>query len=210
MTHSAATVHLMSLPQPFAVAAVQRSRAGLDDPGAQLLRRAIDDCDEIAWQRLVEMYHPAVLRQAMRACSDPSMAEDVAQEVFLKVFRSGRSYRGDRPLGHWIARITSTASIDVLRRRREQNPGLDAARAAAAGDDPAREVTRAESRERVRAAVLGLPAHLRDVVTLVTFAGLTYEEAARELGIPLRTAMSRAVAARAALRRSLTGLEDGA
>jgi RNA polymerase sigma-70 factor (ECF subfamily) len=200
----------MSLLQPRLVAGAARPAPEFDDPGARLLRRAIDESDEIAWQRLVEMYHPAVLRQAMRACSDPAMAEDVAQEVFLKVFRSGNSYRGDRPLGHWIARITSTASIDGLRRRREQNPGLDAARTAAAVDDPAREVTRAESRERVRAAVMGLPPHLRDVIALVTFAGLTYEEAARELGIPLRTAMSRAVAARATLRRCLTGLEDGA
>jgi RNA polymerase sigma-70 factor (ECF subfamily) len=200
----------MSLPQSLAVAGAQRDRTGFDDAGAQLLRHAIEQRDEAAWQRLVEMYHPAVLRQAMRACGDAGVAEDVAQEVFLKVFRAGRSFRGDRPLAHWIARITSTATIDVLRRRREQNPGLDAARTAAAGHDPAGEVARAESRERVRTAVMALPQHLREVICLVTFAGLTYEQAAHELNIPLRTAMSRAVAARAALRRCLTGLEDGA
>jgi RNA polymerase sigma-70 factor (ECF subfamily) len=192
------------------VAVGHRAPAPVDDGGELLLRRAIAEHDEVAWQRLVEAHHPAVLRQAMRACGDMAVAEDVAQEVFFKVFRSAHSYRGDRPLGHWIARITSTTAIDVLRRRRQPTVELDEGRSVANGHDPAGEVTRAESRERVRQAVLRLPAHLREVVWLVTFAEMTYEDAARELGIPLRTAMSRAVAARAQLRRALAGLEDGA
>jgi RNA polymerase sigma factor (sigma-70 family) len=199
----------MPFPQ-LAVAGTELSRAGRDDAGAELLRHAVDKRDEVAWQCLVETHHPAVLRQAMRACGDAGTAEDIAQEVFIKVFRSARSFRGDRPLAHWIARITSTTAVDALRRRREQHAEIDEARTVAHGQDPAGEVTRAESRSRVRQAVMRLPGHLRDVVMLVTFAELTYEDAARELGIPLRTAMSRAMAARAQLRRALVGLEDGA
>ncbi|HEV7677066.1 MAG TPA: RNA polymerase sigma factor [Candidatus Dormibacteraeota bacterium] len=194
----------------LAAAGAEVSPAGRDDAGAQLLHRAANQRDEGAWRRLVETHHPAVLRQATRACGDPAAAEDIAQEVFLKVFRSARSFRGDRPLAHWIARITSTTAVDALRRRREQPAEIDESRAVAPGHDPAGEVTREESRRRVREAVLRLPGHLRDVVMLVTFAELTYEDAARELGIPLRTAMSRAMAARAQLRRVLVGLEDGA
>jgi RNA polymerase sigma-70 factor (ECF subfamily) len=197
----------MPYPQ-LAAAAPEHAHAGRDDAGAELLHRAARDRDEVAWRRLVEAHHPTVLRQAMRACGDPGAAEDIAQEVFLKVFRSAGSFRGDRPLAHWIARITSTTAVDALRRRREQPAEIDEARAVAPGDDPAGEVTREESRRRVREAVMRLPGHLRDVVMLVTFSELTYEDAARELGIPLRTAMSRAMAARAQLRRALVGLED--
>ena len=211
MTQSTTIVGAMSLPHPLALRATKATPAAAEDPGARLLRRAVGAGDELAWQRLVEMYRPAVLRQAMRACGDAAVAEDITQEVFIKVFRGARSFRGDHPLAHWIARITSTAAIDALRRRRDPGAALDAAaNVAASGHDPAGEVTRAESRQRVRAAVLQLPQHLRDVVWLVTFAGMTYDDAARQLGIPLRTAMSRALAARAQLRRALVGLEDGA
>jgi len=197
----------MSNRQLVAAGGPELSPARGDAAGAALLKRAIDDRDEAAWARLVAEHYPAVLRQAMRACGDRSAAEDIAQETFLKVFRSGRSFRGERPLGNWIARIASTTAIDALRRSHHPTTELDEAHPAT-GDDPASAVIRGESQRRVREAIRRLPPQLREIVWLTTFAELSYEAAALELGIPLRTAMSRAVAARAHLRRSLVGLGD--
>lgn len=187
-------------------AAVEPARGDGDAAGAALLHRAIDRRDEAAWNVLVSLHYPAVFRQAMRACGDRSLAEDIAQDTFLKVFRSGRSFRGDRPLAHWIARIATTTAIDALRRNRTVHRELDDSHTAP--DDPERTCIDNEQQQRVREAVQGLPAHLREIVMLTTFAELSYEAAAQELGIPLRTAMSRAVAARARLRRLLTRLGD--
>jgi RNA polymerase sigma-70 factor (ECF subfamily) len=206
MTALAATLGLMS-NQQLVAAGTDLGRAQSDAVGAALLRRAIEGQDEAAWRVLVAEHYPAVLRQAVRACGSRDTAEDIAQETFLKVFRSGRSFRGDRPLAHWIARITTTTAIDVLRRSKAEPAELHETQAATA-DDPAGAVIRSENQRRVREAVLRLPAHLREVVWLTTFAELSYEAAAQELGIPMRTVMSRAVAARAQLRRSLTSLGD--
>lgn len=208
MGTSALTLAAMPRQRVVVVEASPPSTACDGDEDGRLLRAAVDNRDEVAWQRLVERNFPAVYRQALRACGDPGTAEDVAQEVFLKVVRAAKSFRGDRPFNHWLARITSTTTVDVLRRRR---PVASLEEAAAPGvDDPEAAVARADRRRLVREAVLRLPAHLRDVVFLTVFAELSYEDAARALGISVRTALSRALAARARLRRSLAGLEEEA
>jgi RNA polymerase sigma-70 factor (ECF subfamily) len=204
MTAFAARLALMT-EQPLLAHAVELPCERRDDAGASLLRRAIDQRDEAAWSILVSQHYPPVLRQAMRACGDHSVAEDIAQEVFLKIFRSGPSFRGDRPLAHWIARITSRTAIDVIRCRPNQTSELRETHAASR-DDPANDAVRSDSQRRVREAIQRLPGHLREIVSLTTFAGLSYDDAARELGIPLRTAMSRSMAARAQLRRTLKSL----
>lgn len=206
----AATTFAAMAQQPLVAAGDRPLPGPRDEVNAALLRRAVEESDQGAWRALVETHYPAVLRQAMRACGDASTAEDIAQEVFLKVFRAGRAYRGDRPLAHWIARITTTTTIDVLRRRPLPPAPLDEAGSPAPDGDPADTVARNAHRHRVREAVMHLPGHLRDVIWLTVYANLSYEDAARELGIPLRTAMSRSLAARAQLRRALAGLEDGA
>src|SRR5215831_13633935 len=77
---------------------------------------------------LVARFKVRVFRLAGRFFPRPEDAEDVTQEVFLKVFRSLPTYRGDAPLEHWILRIATTTCQDELRRRRRR-PEARAARA---------------------------------------------------------------------------------
>jgi RNA polymerase sigma-70 factor (ECF subfamily) len=209
VTVGVATLDLMREQWFQPVAESRAPLGGPDDDGVLLLRRAVSSRDEIAWQRLVGMHRPAIVRQAVRACGDGSLAEDIAQDVLLKVFRSAGSFRGDHPLAHWIARITTHATIDAMRRRsRVASVDLEAAgQQAGISDHPEGELARAECRRRVREAVLRLPAREREALWLTTFGELSYQAAAEELRVPLRTVMSRALAARTRLRRVLVDLE---
>src|SRR5215831_19377951 len=74
----------------------------------------------LSFDDLVARWKVRVFRLAGRFFPRPEDAEDVAQEVFLKVFRSLPSYRGDAPLEHWILRIATTTCQDELRRRRRR------------------------------------------------------------------------------------------
>lgn len=206
MTAVATTLSPMSVRAAAAALPAAPPVSELGD--AELLHRAAGGRDEGAWRRIVEEHQPRVLRQVLRAGCDQGIAEDISQEVFLKVFRGAAGYRGGQPLAHWIARITTTTAIDALRRRRGESVPLDdVAATLAADEDPAADLDRKEKRRHVREAVMRLPARLREVIWLTTYADMTYEDAAGVLGVPLRTAMSRALAARAQLRRTLAALE---
>ena len=161
---------------------------------------------EEGWRRLVEEHWPRVTAQAYRACGERSLAEDIAQEVFLKVFRNLSRHRTDIPIAHWIARITTTTTIDALRARRHSVSldGEESFPLPSAEDDPAAVVDREETRRLVRAAILRLPGELRDVLWLTTYAELSHSDVSSTLGIPIRTVVSRVIAARQRLRHALT------
>src|SRR5436853_1275348 len=102
-------------------------------------RRLIDRSaagDQEAFRQLVIRHHRLVINVAFRALGELSLAEDVAQEVFLKVYKALPGYRHEKPFKHWLHRVAANAVTDALRRRRpvvsldglEQEPaakGLD-------------------------------------------------------------------------------------
>jgi RNA polymerase sigma-70 factor (ECF subfamily) len=160
---------------------------------------------EEGWRHLVEEQWPRVTSQAYRACGDQSLAEDIAQEVFLKVFRNLSQHRPDVPIGHWIARITSTTTVDALRRRHPE-VSLDSEDTIAppsSTGDPLAAVERDETRRLMRVALLRLPEPLREVLWLTAYAGLTHAEVGAALGIPVRTVVTRVMTARVHLRHAL-------
>ena len=170
-------------------------------------RRLIDRSatgDQEAFRQLVLRYHRLVINVAFRALGELSLAEDVAQEVFLKVYKALPSYRHDKPFQHWLHRVAANAATDALRRRRpivsleglEQLP-------AASGADPQDVAARHDLQRAVRHAIANLPSHYRDTIALQAFAQLSYEEIARVLDIPLGTVMSRLNGAKRLLRERL-------
>lgn len=175
-------------------------------------RRLVDRSaagDQDAFRELVFRHHRRVLNLAYRALGDASLAEDVAQEIFLKVYRHLPSYRHEKPFIHWLNRVAANTVTDVLRRHRfvlsldaqEQQP--------AAEGDPQDIVARRELQRAVRRSIARLPSHYRDTLVLQVFHDLSYEEIAATLDIPIGTVMSRLNVAKRLLRDRLAGLMGG-
>ena len=170
-------------------------------------RRLIDRSatgDQEAFRQLVLRYHRLVINVGFRALGELSLAEDVAQEVFIKVYKALPGYRHDKPFKHWLHRVAANAVTDALRRRRpivsldglEQPP-------AATGSDPQDIAARHDLQRAVRHAIANLPPHYRDTIALQAFGELSYDEIARVLDIPLGTVMSRLNGAKRLLRQRL-------
>ena len=173
-------------------------------------RRLIDRSasgDQEAFRQLVLRYHRLVINVGFRALGELSLAEDVAQDVFIKVYKALPTYRHDRPFKHWLHRVAANAVTDALRRRRpvvsldgmEQPP-------ASGVPDPQDVAARHDLQRAVRHAIANLPPHYRDTIALQAFGELSYDEIARALDIPLGTVMSRLNGAKRLLRERLGDL----
>jgi RNA polymerase sigma-70 factor (ECF subfamily) len=160
--------------------------------------------DQDAFRRLVERYRRLVLHVAFRSMGDMSLAEDVAQEAFIKVFRGLPHYRPEKPFVHWLHRVVANAVTDELRRKRATIP-LDAMvnPPESAEGDPEDLASQHDVQQAVRAAIAALPPRYRDIISLQVFHELTYEEIARRLQLPLGTVMWRLNMAKRLLRKQL-------
>jgi RNA polymerase sigma-70 factor (ECF subfamily) len=176
-------------------------------------RRLIDRSaagDQEAFRQLVLRHHRMVINVAYRALGELALAEDVAQEVFLKVYKALPGYRHDKPFKHWLHRVAANAVTDALRRRRPV-VSLDGLTEPpiAGGSDPQDVAARHDLQRAVRDAIASLPPHYRDTIALQAFGELSYDEIARALDIPLGTVMSRLNAAKRLLRERLGDLAHG-
>ncbi len=176
-------------------------------------RRLIDRSaagDQEAFRQLVIRHHRLVINVAFRALGELSLAEDVAQEVFLKVYKALPGYRHEKPFKHWLHRVAANAVTDALRRRRPV-VSLDgmAQPPASRESDPMDVATRHDLQKAVRQAIASLPSHYRDTIALQAFGELSYEEIAKTLDVPLGTVMSRLNGAKRLLRERLGDLVYG-
>jgi RNA polymerase sigma-70 factor (ECF subfamily) len=161
--------------------------------------------DEGAFEVLVRTYQHRIFAIALRMLGSRAEAEDAAQEVFLRVHRSIREFRGEAKLSTWLYAITSRLCLNRLasssRRHRHDDDLLDEI---PAGDPDA--VARLERREleaALRRAIAELPPERRIVVALRDVEGLAYEEIAAALGLELGTVRSRLHRARLELKEKL-------
>ncbi len=160
--------------------------------------------DQDAFRQLVQRYHRLVMHVAFRSMGDMSLAEDVAQEAFIKVYRGLPRYRPEKPFVHWLHRVVANAITDEIRRRRPV-VSLDgmAQLPAADQEDPEEVADHHGVQQAVRDAVASLPSRYRDIITLQVFHELSYEEIARTLKLPLGTVMWRLNMAKRLLRKRL-------
>jgi RNA polymerase sigma-70 factor (ECF subfamily) len=177
---------------------------GPGDADERELVRASAAGDQDAFAQLVERYRRLVLHVAFRSMGDMSLAEDVSQEAFIKVYRGLPKYRHEKPFVHWLRRVVGNAVMDELRRRRPV-VSLDGMEQPPAGDeeDPQEVTDQHGVQQAVRAAIAALPPRYRDIISLQVFQELTYEEIARTLNLPLGTVMWRLNMAKRLLRRQL-------
>jgi len=175
---------------------------------------------EEAFAQLIAQYHQPIYSLVARSLNDPADAPDITQEVFIKVFRSIRSFNGDASLRTWLYRIALHEASNQRRwwsRHKKQEITIDASAEsdetgdsfslsstlAHGGDSPFDQAAQAELRVRVEAALRELPEVFRSAVVLREIEAFSYEEIAEILDVNIGTVKSRLTRGRSALRSIL-------
>lgn len=163
--------------------------------------------DERAMRALWERHAPAVDIVVRRLAGDDDLAADIAQEVWIQIFRALPSFRGESQFGTWAHRIAVNRTLNALRRvRREERleTPIEETTVAVEPDDPDRALLASSIRE----ALTHLAPGARRVFVLHDVEGYTHEQIAGELGISTGGSKSQLFKARAKLRRLLAHLVD--
>ncbi|MGH3370237.1 MAG: RNA polymerase sigma factor SigE [Nocardioidaceae bacterium] len=159
-----------------------------------------------SWEDVVTQHSARVYRLAYRLTGNPHDAEDLTQEVFVRVFRSLSSYTPGTFEG-WLHRITTNLFLDQARRKAKIrfDALADDADTRMPGRMPSPDTQVADQLldDDVEAALADLPPDFRAAVVLCDIEGLSYDEIADVLGVKLGTVRSRIHRGRAMLRRSL-------
>jgi len=158
--------------------------------------------DQESFGELIRRNQEGVVSLVYRMCGDMALAEDAAQEAFLRAWQRLPGYQPRAPFRNWLYRIAANVALDVLRRERT-TVNVDELPLMASEDSPDEAFEMVERREYVRRAVLTLPAASRVVLILREYEGLSYKEIADVLEIPVGTVMSRLNYARSKLREAL-------
>jgi RNA polymerase sigma-70 factor (ECF subfamily) len=171
------------------------------------LVRRIQQGDRRAFEEFVDSYGSRIHALVRRNVENASDGEDVTQEIFVDLYRSIGSFRGEAALGTWVYRVAMNHCLKHRQRTRPAclpyDEALDAEEDWRA--DPMRSAARQELSDQVRVALDGLSALHRDVVILHELHGLTYQEVADVLEVPVGTVKSRLSNAFRRLRESLGG-----
>jgi RNA polymerase sigma-70 factor (ECF subfamily) len=174
--------------------------------------RAVADFDS-----LFREYHRRAYNFAYRLTGNRDDAEDLTQEALLRAYRARERYDPARPFDRWLFRIMSNLFIDRLRARSNVSIlSLDVPPPTSDGEiaptdiadensDPSRIVLREVMDERLQNALASLPPQFRETVLLTEVEGMSYDEAANQLGCAVGTVRSRIHRARGLMRESLSG-----
>jgi RNA polymerase sigma-70 factor, ECF subfamily len=160
--------------------------------------------DRPAFEELYRRYARAVLGLALRRIGDRGRAEDAAQEAFVAIWRSARTYDPNRGVGApWLYAVARNAITDGLRRTPEPTAELQDGPGGDPG--PSDRAEAAWTAWRVHRALEVLPDHERPLIELAYWRGLSQSEISDSLGIPLGTVKTRTRSALARLAQELDG-----
>ena len=173
---------------------------------SQLIRRAADG-DAQAIRALYDRYAPRVYAVVRRIAGDDDLAQDYAQEAWIRAIRALPSFRGDSRFSTWLHRIAVNAALQALRkaetRRKHEGPTPT--------DIPiAPSTTDSLLQRKLERALDGLPEGMRRVLILHDVEGYTHEEIGDVLGVTAGTSKSQLFKARAKMRDMLAGLGGAA
>lgn len=160
--------------------------------------------ERAAFAALVRRHQRSVYSMALRMLSDRHAAEDLAQEVFLQLFRNLSAVSSEAHLGFWLRKVTMHRAIDRLRRAPRLEGAAEELAAAVSEAEPADPLLE----RRLRALLRELPAAARAVVLLRYQEDLDPVEIARTLRMPLNTVKSHLRRSLAQLRERLDGTAD--
>jgi RNA polymerase sigma-70 factor, ECF subfamily len=184
--------------------------AGLPTDDVLLLAR-LRQGDQVAFAELVQIYKGMVLNLAVRMLGDADAAEDLSQEVFVRVWKAIPKFRGECKLSTWIYRITINLCVaegKTARGRSEflpiDDPGL-LAQPQLRADSPNEYSEEVVLKERLNFLVTQMPAHYRAAISLFYLKNMTYQEISDIMGVPMGTAKSYLFRGKAWLRDHLLG-----
>ncbi|HVG08184.1 MAG TPA: sigma-70 family RNA polymerase sigma factor [Thermoanaerobaculia bacterium] len=187
---------------------------------AQLVARALAGSQE-AFRELVLRFERPVYSLIVRMVQDPSTAEDLAQEAFVKAYRSLHTYDASRKLSSWLFKIAHNTTIDHLRRHvpdtvsleapqdEEGRGGLAAVLSDASVEDPAAAAERRDMARSLERAISRLRPEYREAVVLFYLEGATYQEICDVTGLPLGTVKTNLHRARKELAAEMSALGWG-
>jgi RNA polymerase sigma-70 factor (ECF subfamily) len=211
----------LSLAQP--VYQSQPLDYALHDPDVRLMLQ-VKAGDAAAFEELVERYKNRLLTVLEHLVGHREQAEDLAQEVFLRVFRARERYEPGAKFSTWLFTIANNVASNALRsksRRREvgvpegnaadsSQMSLDQLAKAASGFMPARRMDKAEQAAMVRQAVSSLNDRQRTALLLSKFEGMSYQDIAETMGLSVQAIKSLLSRARVNLKEILTPyVEEG-
>ena len=178
------------------------------DPDEELVQRA-GRGEAAAMQALVARKLRRVLALAERMLGDPSEAEDVAQDTFLKVWRHAANWRpGAAKFDTWLHRVTLNLCYDRLRRRRER-PTANPPDTPDPGPSPDRGLMARDVGRRVGEALQALPPRQREAIVLCHYQELGNIEAASLMGVSIEALESLLSRGRRALKQALGDMRGG-
>jgi RNA polymerase sigma-70 factor (ECF subfamily) len=167
----------------------------------EALAARIRDGEQDAFDQLVLRWRDRVVDLAHLMTGDRDAAEDIGQEVFLRLFRRPRAYDPGRPFAAWICTVARNLCHDRFRRestraRYEGEAARDRGFGPLPAPRPADVASAGEIEGRLREAIARLPTRFREAYVLCAVRGLSYEEAARICGCPQKTVSTRLARAR--------------
>lgn len=197
----AATFHLRRVIETY-----DMSTDALTTPEHRLITLAADG-DATAIRTLYDRYAPRVYAVVRRIAGDDDLAQDYAQEAWIRAIRALPSFRGDSRFSTWLHRIAVNAALQALRkaetRRKRQGPVPDEVPIAPRHRDSLLQ-------QRLEEALDGLPQGMRRVLILHDVEGYTHEEIGDVLGVTAGTSKSQLSKARAKMRAMLADLDGAA
>lgn len=173
----------------------------LEDPDTDLVAQAVQGNSQ-AFRQLFDRHYRRIYALVWRLAGDHDSAHDVTQEVFIKVWRSLTSFRGESKFSTWLHTVATHVAISELRKQKRWQQGL------VLTDDPtySEQLAGAQSTDvsLLDRLILRLPVQMRWVFVLHCIEGLRHEEVAQELGIAVGTSKTQVHRARALLEEWLS------
>ena len=181
---------------------------GMSDVDERALVARCREGEDEAWRELVDRFGQKIYSISYHFTLKREEAEELAQEIFLKIFENLHRYDGSFPLVAWIVSLSRNLCIDRYRRRRRERsfrfiPDDAVAPLLTSEDDPAAETLKKERTKLLFSALAEIPEDLAEILLLRDLDGLAYEEIGKALELPDGTVKSRLFRARAEVARRI-------
>ncbi len=174
----------------------------------ELIQR-FKDGDKSSFEKLVKKYEAKVFNTIYSLIGDSMEADDIAQEVFMKVYQRLEGFNFESKFTTWLYRITVNTSLDHMRKRKTKVVSLDSEDGKRIKEllylsiDPSEALERRELQEMIQMLLNSISPKYRTVLVLKEIEGLSYKEISKAIGCSIGTVESRLFRARAELRRRL-------
>jgi len=165
----------------------------------ELVAASAADLD--AFGELIRRHQDFVYGAALRIVRNPVVAQDLAQEAFVRAHRALPGFRGQAQVRSWLYRIATNLALNTVQRRKEYP--AETLPETPSRSDPASDAVNEALREDLEEAIAELPDKLKRPLVLREFDGLSYQEIADALGLPINTVRTRILRGRRALRERM-------